>query len=108
MIGESDGDTRQRLLDMRAQLVAGLGEQIDAGYLSMIAGVQAALAALDVTERPVDAEPMARAIVVDISEQAIRLTLYAEDGRPVAVPLSPIRALVLAGKLVEASARRLA
>ena len=53
------------------------------------------------------AEPMARAVVTDIPDQAIRLAMFSDDGRSVAVPLSPDRALRLAVELIEAATRRL-
>ena len=53
------------------------------------------------------AEPMARAIVTDIPTESIKLAMFAEDGRAVAVPLSPDRALRIAVELIEAATRRL-
>lgn len=53
------------------------------------------------------AETLDRAIVRDVPGQALHLVMYADDGRSVAVPLSPIRALVIVGELIEAAARRL-
>jgi hypothetical protein len=54
------------------------------------------------------AEPWQRAVLVDDPSRAIAITVYAGDGRAAAVPLSPVRALVLADELLRAATRRLA
>jgi hypothetical protein len=69
-----------------------------------IAAIDAALATLD--EAPTAWEPASRAVVSD-DGQTIRLTLYAEIGAVAAAELDPIRAITLAGKLIEAALPRL-
>jgi len=91
---------------MRERLLDDLGERIDGGSLAMLAGITAALAALDAGE-PVDAEPAERAIVTYAPSLPITLALYAADGRAVAVELKPIRALTIANELIAAAVARL-
>ena len=61
--GVTDGridrsETRQRLLDMRTRLLDDLGRQMDGGTLTLLAGVNAGLAAID-AEDNATAEPAA-------------------------------------------------
>ena len=87
-------DTRQRLLDMRAGLLADLDRQIEPRQLALLGGVTAALAALK-TET-VAAELGTRAIVSD-------------DGSTIwLTALAPVRAVALAGELIEAAVPKLA
>jgi hypothetical protein len=60
------------------------------GHLPMIAGINAALDALD--SIPIEVEPAARAVVSDDGRE-IRLTFYAELGAGAAVVLDPVRAV---------------
>src|SRR5438045_348424 len=46
-----------------------------------------------------------RAVLSDDGE--IRMTLYRDDGRAVAVVLAPVRAVALAGELIEAAVPKL-
>jgi hypothetical protein len=69
-----------------------------------VAAIDAALAAIN--EAPADAEPAARAVVSD-DGKIIRLTLYADTGVVAAVDLDPLRAIALAGDLIEAARPRL-
>lgn len=59
--------------------------------------------------RPTDPELGApvRAVVADEPGQAIMLSLFGEDGTAVCARLSAHRAIVLAGRLIEAASRRL-
>ena len=97
-------DLRDRLLGMRAVLLAGLEKQIDAGHLALLAGINAALLAADA--QAVAAEDAARAIVAD-DGSAIRLVLYREDEAVAAVTVNPVRAIALAGDLIAAAAPKL-
>lgn len=77
------------------------------GDLALLASVNGALAAIDAAGLPVDAEPVARAIVSEAPGLPITLALYAEDGRAVAVELPAVRAVMLAARLIEAALPRL-
>ena len=59
--------------------------------------------------RPTDPDLGApvRAIVGDAPAEAITLSLFGADGTAVCTRLTPHRAIVLAGRLIEAAARRL-
>jgi len=92
---------RERLLRMRDEELARMMRR---GQLPRIAAFEAALAALD--EAPTEWEPASRAVVSD-DGQAIRLTLYREDGKAASVELSPAAAVALAGRLIEAALPRL-
>lgn len=101
---------RDRLVEIREHLLDQLDARIEGGHFTLLAGVTAAIAAIDAgdaeTACPAAAEPMTRAIVTDIPGHII-LTLYAEDGHAAAVELEAVQALVLAEQLVAASLRRL-
>ena len=99
--GASLDAPRERLLRMRDEEFARVMRR---GQLPRIAAIDAAIAALD--EAPTEWEPASRAVVSDDS-QTIRLTLYAETGVVAAVELDPIRAITLAGKLIDAALPRL-
>lgn len=103
-------DLRQRLEAMQASIVGNLDEQIDGGGLALLADVHGALAALDDGRAaqllPAD-NAMARAIVRDVHGQPVAVVLYAEHGNSAAVELSPLRAISLAGELIEAASRRM-
>ena len=68
---------RERLVEMRAGLLAGMDRQIEAGSLTLLAGIAAALSALD-GEAVAAAECAGRAVVSDDGQ--IRLALYRDDG----------------------------
>ncbi|HKM73915.1 MAG TPA: hypothetical protein VJX94_28275 [Stellaceae bacterium] len=89
---------RQQLLRRRSEALARLLRQ---GDVLLIARLDAALAALE--EAPAEWEPASRAVVSD-DGQAVRLTLYAEIGAIAAMDLDPIRAIGLAGKLIDGAA----
>jgi hypothetical protein len=72
---------------------------VEPGHLPLIAGIAAALNALDTM--PVEAAAAARA-VVSADSREIRLTLYSEVGAVATVALDPVRATALAGRLIEA------
>jgi hypothetical protein len=97
-------ETRQRLIELRAGLLADMDRQIDAGQLALLAGISGALAAIDSEDLP--AEPAARAVVSDDGTE-IRLTLYTNAHAAAAIDLDPVRAVRLAGKLIAAALLRL-
>src|ERR1700722_6813746 len=110
MSGAAEGRAiaRHQLLDMRERLIGNLGERIEGGDLTLLAAVNGALAAIDAADRGLaDAEPMARAIVTSIPGRAIALALYGDDGRAAMAQFSPLRAIALAAKLIEAALPRL-
>jgi hypothetical protein len=96
------------LIALRTELAAAImaGDRIEPGFLAMLAYADAAIGVLD--SLPVDdAEPAARAVVAD-DGQMIRLTLYRQNGEAAAtIELQPLRALALAGDLLDAARRRL-
>jgi hypothetical protein len=98
---------RARLLALRSEALRQLadGDGVDAGMLALVAHAGVALDALD--DVPADAEPAARAIVVDIPGEPVVLTLYSPDGRVAAVDLGPERAVSLASELIRAALPRL-
>ena len=99
---------RQQLLEMRERLIGNLGEKIESGDLTLLAVVNGALAAINAADRGlVDDEPLLRAIVTDIPGEPIALALYGDDGCAATVQLSPLRAVALAGSLIEVAVRRL-
>src|SRR3954467_12468021 len=100
-------NTRRQLAAMRERLMGNLGRQIEGGDLALLAAVNGALAAIDAEALPLDAEPMARAVVTNAPGLPISVTLYAEHGHSAAVELSPIRAIALASRLIEAALPRL-
>lgn len=59
--------------------------------------------------RPADPELGApvRAVVTDVPGEPIALSLYGEDGRAAVALLTPQRAIILAGRLIEAASGRL-
>jgi hypothetical protein len=48
-----------------------------------------------------------RVVITDDPSESIRIVLYNGDGRAAFAPISPARALQLAGQLLAAGARRL-
>jgi hypothetical protein len=98
-------ETRQRLIETRTGLLAAMDRQIEAGQLARLAGINAALVALN-TEGCSNGEPAARAVVSDDGSE-IRLTLYAENGAAFAAPIAPGRAVALAGELIAAALPKL-
>ena len=99
-------ETRQRLIEMRTGLLAAMDRQIEAGQLARLAGINAALVALNI-EGCSNGEPAACAVVSDDGSE-IRLTLYAENGAAFAAPIAPGRAVALAGELIAAALPKLA
>jgi hypothetical protein len=97
-------ETRQRLVEMRSGLLADMDRQIEAGQLALLAGINAALGAID--GEAVPADPAARVVVSDDGQ--IRLTLYRDDGAAFATPIAPGRAVALAGELIAAALPKLA
>jgi hypothetical protein len=97
---------RARLLALRADTLRQLDDAdvISPGFLALMAGIHAALDALDAM--PVDAEPADRAVLVDDGE-TIRLVSYTEARAVATVALSPRCAIGLAGELIAAAHRRL-
>jgi hypothetical protein len=97
---------RARLLAFRNDALRQLanGEALDGGLLHLLAGVGAALDALD--DVSVDAQPADRLIVADDGE-TIRLDTYRGAERPASVEVSPLHALALAGALIAAAVQRL-
>src|SRR5947208_3184173 len=100
-------NTRRQLAKMRKRLIGNLGRQIEGGDLTLLAAVNGALATIDAEAPQLDDEPMVRAVVADAPGMPINVALYAENGRGVAVEVSPIRAIVLVGQLIEAAVSRL-
>ena len=101
-------DTRRQLVDIRERLIGNLGERIEGGDVTLLSAVNGALAAIDAADRgPDEADPMARAVVTDAPGLPITLALYGDDGRAAAVLLTPLRAVALAGSLIEAALPRL-
>jgi hypothetical protein len=72
-------------------------------FVAMLANVTGALDAPDWA--PVQAEPADQAVVAGEGSEVIRLTLYA--GAVTAASLDLVRAIALAGWLIEAAHRRL-
>src|SRR5437868_5907946 len=100
--------TRRQLAEMRERLIGNLGERIEGGDLALLAAVNGALCAIDAADCGlVNAEPMARAVVTDVPGSPAVLTMYGDDGRAVSVELTALRALNLAGRLLDAALRRL-
>ena len=97
---------RDRLLALRADLVRQLAasDALDAGLLTLVGHVGAALDALDAA--PADAALAERAVVTDDGE-AIRLASYTGAARVAVVELDAARAVRLAGELIAAAVRRL-
>jgi hypothetical protein len=93
---------KERLLRLREREIKRLRAR---GQLANFDIIDAALAALD--EPPADVDPAGRAMVSD-DGKIIRLTLYAEAGTVASVELSPVRAVALAGKMIDAALRKLA
>jgi hypothetical protein len=99
------GALRSRLEKLEGELIEKLArEEIGGGFLAMLGQVGAALDALD--RMPAEAEPAVRAAVSDDGTR-IRLSLYSEAGAEAAVTLTPIRAIGLSHRLIEAPLSRL-
>jgi hypothetical protein len=97
---------RERLIELRDDALGRMLRRgaIEPSHLPLIAGINAALDALD--SLPVEAEAAARAVVSDDGRE-IRLTLYTEAGAVAAVVLDPVRAVALAQRLIAAALPRL-
>lgn len=101
-------ETHGQLADMRDRLIGNLGERIEGGDLALLAAVNGAMSAIEAADRVLpDAEQAARAVVVDAPGELIAVVLYAEAEAVASIALSPIRALGLAAKLIEAALPRL-
>jgi hypothetical protein len=83
-------DTRQRLVELRHQLVADLGCQVDGGTLALLGNVQGALVAIDALPGSDEVAPADRVVIADDGER-ITLTLYRE-AEAVAVVLDTLPA----------------
>ena len=92
---------KERLLRLRVREIKRLRAR---GQLANFDIIDAALAALD--EPPADVDPAGRAVVSD-DGKIIRLTLYAEAGAVASVELSPVRAVAVAGKLIDVALAKL-
>jgi hypothetical protein len=79
-----------------------LARTVRRSQLPQIASIDARL-----EETPAEWKPACRAVVAD-DGQTIRLTLYAETGAVAAVDLDPLRAIALAGELIDAALPKLA
>jgi hypothetical protein len=93
---------RERLLAMRDEEFARMLRHHPSPALAVITEL---LAALD--ELRNDAQPATRAVVAT-SDEKIRLTLYGQDGAVASAALDPIRAVALAGELIQAALPKLA
>ena len=96
---------RCRLIALRADALRQLAasDQIESAWLSLIAGINAALAALDA--EPADAEPANRVVIVDSAEE-IKLVSYSGSTAVACLAITGQRAVHLAGQLIAAAARR--
>ena len=104
MAGMMHAETRRRLIEMRSGLLTDLDRQIDAGQLALLAGINAALAAIDA--QPAEREPADRVALAD-DGTTLRLTSYTQSGAVATVVLDPRQAIAIAGKLLAASAPKL-
>jgi hypothetical protein len=100
------GELRQKLIEMRAELLSRMQRRgaVEPAHLPLVAGVAAALEALDRAARTEAAAPVA----VDASGAVIRLVLLRDGGAVAAAPLSPVAAIRLAGELLDEAGLRLA
>jgi hypothetical protein len=98
---------RDRLLAFRADILRRLDEAdlLEPGWLNSLAGVAAALDGLDALGLA-EVEIAERAVVAD-DGASLRLALYTGDRKAVAVELSPVHAVTLATRLIEAALPRL-
>jgi hypothetical protein len=95
---------RSDLVAMRTDLVERLAHDgINAGFLQLLADVNAAIEALDAVP-PEDAAPADRAVITDDGRE-IRLAVYTGPDRVASVTLSPRRALAIAGQMIAAASR---
>jgi hypothetical protein len=78
---------RRKLIEMRADMLDRMQRRgaAEPGHLPLIAGINAALEALDRSARTIAAAPA----VVDASGEAIRLVLLRNGDAIAAAPLSP-------------------
>jgi hypothetical protein len=97
---------RRQLLAIRNRAVVALarGESLDAGMVSLIGSVAAALSALDHVS--VTAETAERVVVVD-DGRAVRLRLFRADQTTAEIELDAARAISMAGELIAAARWRL-
>jgi hypothetical protein len=101
------GALRDRLIALRADTLRQLAgaDFLVPGFLQLLAGINAAMVALDAVP-PEDAALADRAIIADDGRE-IRLTLFTGVGAVAAVALNPQRAVDLAGKLIAAALPKL-
>lgn len=92
---------RLRLMCLREDLLVRLESELDLGFLSTLADVNATLATLDTMAG--DAFPAERAVVSDDGETP-RLTIYGADAA-LAVPITPRQAIVLSLDLLAVALR---
>jgi len=97
---------RERLIELRDDALSRMIRRgtVEPGHLPLIAGINAALDALD--GMPTDADTPSRSVVSD-DGGAIRLTLYTEAGAVASLALTPGRSIALAGRLLDAAGLRL-
>jgi hypothetical protein len=99
------GELRQRLTEMRTDLLDRMRRgAVEPAHLPMLAGIAAALEALD---RSAETE-IAGAAVVDDSGTMIHLVMYRDGTAIAATPLSPVAAIRIGGELLGAAGLRLA
>ena len=93
---------KERLLPMRVEAVT---NGILRGASPMIFAINAALTPVE--EAATEAEPASR-VMISEDGPTIRLTRHAETGTVAAVELDPIRAITLAGELINKAPPKLA
>jgi hypothetical protein len=100
------GELRRQLIEMRADMLDRMLRRgaAEPGHLPLIAGINAALEALDRSARTEAAAPA----VVDGSGTAIRLVLYRDGAAIAATEIEATTAIALAGELLGAAGMRLA
>jgi hypothetical protein len=100
------GELRQKLIEMRADMLDRMLRRgaVEPGHLPLIAGINAALTALDQSAQTEAAAPAA----VDGTGEAIRLVMYRDGTAIAATELAPTTAIALAGELLGAAGLRLA
>jgi hypothetical protein len=97
---------RERLIELRDDALGRMlwRGAVEPGQLPLIAGINAALYALDSLR--IEAEAVDRAVIGDDGRE-IRLTLYSEASAVATTVLDPIRAIALAQRLIATALARL-
>jgi hypothetical protein len=97
---------REALVEMQADMLDRMAQRasIEPAHLPLLAGLAAAIQALDRETRTIAAAPA----VVDASGEAIRLVLLRDGNAITATELAPTAAIALAGALLDAAGSRLA